>query len=150
MMRKKWNRTATRAAACAAALLVLGACTSTTDAEEHREAVGMVVLDEATNAVLVTVNAQRQVTGSLSVARGQERAIEVLFVDEAGTRFEPDGDDHTLGFSVANTAIATLEEHEGHLDLAGVSAGTTTALFSIRHGSHSDYDSPAVPVTVTP
>ena len=140
----------TKKALAAALLIGLAACSGTTDAEDHNEAEGLVVVDEATNQTLVTVNAQRQVTGTLTVRAGQERAIEVFFLDASGNRFTLDGDDHTLGFTVANTAVARLSEHDGHLDLDGVAAGSTTARFQVVHGGHNDYESPDVPVTVTP
>lgn len=139
-----------------AALAVLLAATvaacddDATGAEEHREAAGLVVVDEATNADLVTVNAARQVTGTLTVPAGGERAVEVYFVDEDGDRFQLDDGDEELRWTVANTAIADFEAHDGHLDMVGKVAGNTTVLFRIWHGGHSDYDSPNIPVTVTP
>ena len=129
------------------------ACDSITggddDGDDHGDAEGIVVVDEATNQTLVTVNAQRQVTGSLTVRAGQERALEVFFVDSNGTRFEAD-DDYSLGYDVANTAVARISEHDGHLDLDGVAAGSTTATFRLVHGGHDDYASPAITITVTP
>jgi hypothetical protein len=32
----------------------------------------------------------------------------------------------------------------------GVAVGSTTVVFRVLHGSHSDYDSPAIPIAVTP
>ena len=136
--------------ALAALVMGLAACEGTTDAEDHDEAEGIAIVDEATNQTLVTVNAQRQVSGLLTVRAGEERAIEVFFVSADGTRFRADGDDHTLGFTVANTAVARIAEHDGHLDLDGVAPGSTTARFQLVHGGHNDYESPDVPITVTP
>ena len=144
------TRTRTFARAALALSLAFGAaaCDDATG-EEHSDAEGMQIVDEATNQVLVSVNAARQVNGALSVRAGQERALEVYFLDEDGDRMSLD-DDEQLSWNVANTAVAQIEEHDGHLDLSGVTAGSTTVVLSIQHGGHSDYDSPTIPITVTP
>lgn len=140
-----------RAALVLAATFALGACEDSTgsDDDEHEEAAGLVILDQ-NDATLVSVNAARQVTGSLTVPAGQARHLEVWFVAEDGDRFQPDGDEHTLDWTVANESIAVIDAHGDHMDLDGVAAGSTTVVFSILHGNHSDYDSPAIPITVTP
>ncbi|HEX2203095.1 MAG TPA: Ig-like domain-containing protein [Longimicrobium sp.] len=150
-------RLSTRRAARAALVLALaatGACGDATgpddDDDDHQEAAGMVITDQS-NVTLVSVSAQRQVTGTLTVAAGQARHLEVYFVDEDGDRFQlDDGDEHALAWEVANESVATIDSHDGHLDLDGVAAGSTTVVFSLLHGNHSDYDSPAIPITVTP
>jgi hypothetical protein len=139
-----------RTALVLAATATLGACDSSTDAEDHEDAVGMVITDQ-NNTTLASVNASRQVTGSLTVARGAARHLSVYFLDADGDRFQLDDDDeHTLGWTVANENVAVIDSHDGHLDLDGVTAGNTTVVFSIMHGGHSDYDSPAIPIIVTP
>ena len=144
-------RSATRAALVLALAATAAACEDSTgsDDHDHQEAVGMVITDQ-NNVTLASVNAQRQVTGSLTVAAGQGRHLDIYFVDEDGDRFELDGDEHTLDWTVANEAVAVIDSHDGHYDLDGVAAGSTTVVFSILHGNHSDYDSPAIPITVTP
>lgn len=139
-----------RAALVLAATAALSACDGDgTGPGDHQEAVGMVITDQ-NNTTLASVNAARQVTGSLTVAAGAARHLEVYFVDEDGERFQLDDDDHTLAWTVANQNVAVIDSHDGHLDLDGVAAGNTTVVFSIMHGNHSDYDSPAIPVAVTP
>ncbi|HEX6038465.1 hypothetical protein [Longimicrobium sp.] len=121
------------------------------DDHDHEEAVGMVITDQ-NDATLVSVNAARQVTGSLTVAAGAARHLSVWFVAEDGDRFqiEPTDDEHSLDWTVANEAVAVIDSHGDHMDLDGVAAGSTTVVFHILHGNHSDYDSPAIPITVTP
>lgn len=139
-----------RAALVLAATATLAACDGTTDPDDHHDAVGVVITDQ-NNTTLVSVNAARQVTGSLTVAAGAARHLEVYFLDEDGDRFQlEDGDEHTLGWTVANENVAVIDSHDGHLDLDGVAAGSTTVVFSVMHGNHSDYDSPAIPIVVTP
>ena len=142
-----------RAALVLAATATLAACgddSTGPDDHDHHEAVGLVILGEGP-APLVTVNAARQVTGGLTVGAGAGTHFEVFFVDEDGDRFQlEDDDEHSLGWVVANESVAEIHAHGDHLDLEGVAAGGTTVVFSIMHGSHSDYDSPAIPITVTP
>jgi len=144
-----------RAALVLAATAALAACddegTGPDDHDhDHEEAAGLVVLAEGSTTPLVTVNAARQVTGALTVRAGEDAHLEVWFVAEDGDRFQPDGDEHTLDITVANEAIADLHAHGDELHLEGLAAGSTTVVFSILHGNHSDYDSPAIPITVTP
>lgn len=129
----------------------VAACSDSTGSDhDHAEAAGLEVVDHSTDAVLVRVNADRAVTGSLTVGAGAGRALEVYFLDDHGHRIELDDDHAELRWEIANTAIATLESHGDHLDLSGHAAGATTVVFRAWHGSHSDYDSPAIPLTVTP
>lgn len=144
------NKLTSRAALVLAATAALGACDGTTEPDDHHEAAGVVITDQ-NNTVLVTVNAARQVSGSLTVAAGAAQHLDVFFVDADGERFQLEaGDEHTLDWTVANENVAVIDSHDGHLDLDGVSAGSTTVVFSVMHGNHSDYDSPAIPIVVTP
>lgn len=135
------------------AALVLGlvagvaACDSDSTGSDHSEPRGLEVVDEATEAVLVSVNAARQVNGNLTVPVGGERAIEVYFLDEDGDRFQPSGE-FSLDWTVANESVAEIGLHDGHLDMEGVAAGNTTVTFDLMHGGHADYTSPAIPIVV--
>lgn len=150
MFALKTARRTSRAVLALSLALGVAACDSTTEPDEHHEAAGLVIADQ-NNTTLVTVNAARQVTGSLTVAAGAAQHLEVFFVDVDGDRFQLDeGDEHTLAWTVANEAVAVIDSHGDHMDLDGVSAGNTTVVFSVLHGNHSDYDSPAIPITVTP
>lgn len=144
------NNVIARAALVLAATAALSACDGDgTGPDDHQEAVGMVITDQ-NNTTLASVNAARQVTGSLTVAAGAGRHITVWFLDEDGDRFQLDDDEHTLAWTVANENVAEIHSHDGHYDLEGVAAGNTTVVFSIMHGNHSDYDSPVIPIVVTP
>lgn len=139
------------------AMLGLAACDDDPvgNDEEHHEPVGMVISSGGVD--LVTVNGAT-VTGSLSVASGQETAhLDVEFLDEDGDRFQPEDADEWLRVTIANPAVADWEQDEpgefgGHLH--GESAGTTTAVFDLMHGAvnstsaHPDYTSPGIPVVI--
>lgn len=140
-----------RAALVLAATAALGACDSTTEPDDHQEAVGLVITDESNNT-LVSINAARQVTGALTIQVGQARHLELYFVDEDGDRFQvAEGDaEYTLSVEVTNEAIAMIDSHGDHMDLEGVAVGATTVEFGILHGGHFDYRAPLIPITVTP
>lgn len=130
--------------------LVAGGCDTGTEPSGHRLPRGMQI-GGAGGTVLVTIDAQRNVTGSLTVRRGEELTLEVYFVDEAGDRHRAsEGGDYPLGWEIVNGAIAAIEAHGDHYDLVGRAGGTTAVRFKLMHGGHSDYDSPLVPIVVTP
>lgn len=145
------RRTSRVVLALSLALGVAACDDSTTEPDEHREASGLVILDESDN-VLAAVNASRQVTGSLTVAAGQAKHLDFYFVDEDGDRFqlEPGDAEYSLAWTVANENVAVIDSHDGHMDLDGVSAGATTVEFRLMHGNHPDYRAPLIPITVTP
>lgn len=130
--------------------LSAAACDNPVGDEDHEEAAGLVVEDAQGNP-LATVDANRNVTGSVTVAAGQNREIRVFFVDEHGDRITLDGSEFTLRGTSAAAAVATwtkLSESSGRV--AGVSAGATVIVFDLMHGGHPDYSAPGIPVTVTP
>jgi hypothetical protein len=141
-----------RAALALLATTVLAACgdDGTGPEDDHQEAVGMVITRD--NATLVSVNSARQVTGSLTVGAGSGDHFNVFFVDEDGDRFqlEAGDDEHSLEWTVANEAVAVIDSHGDHMDLDGISAGSTTVEFRLMHGNHSDYTAPLIPIVVTP
>jgi hypothetical protein len=145
------KKIASRAALVLAATVALGACDSTTEPDDHQEAAGVVITDESNNT-LVSINAARQVTGTLTVQAGQARHLDFYFVDEDGDRFqlEAGDDEHSLEWTVANEAVAVIDSHGDHMDLDGISAGSTTVEFRLMHGNHSDYTAPLIPIVVTP
>lgn len=136
--------------------LAVGACDDdpTSPGDDHHEPAGVRVT--MNGATLVTVQGQ-QITGSLTVAEGEETAhMSVVFLDDEGDPISPD-DDEFLEVEVTAESVAEFEqdtpgEFGGHLH--GVAAGATTIRFRLMHGqvgspsAHSDYDSPLIPVVV--
>jgi hypothetical protein len=140
----------------AAAVLALGACSDSTGPDDdHREPAGLRA--SAGGALLVSVNAARQVTGSFTVAAGQSSgAIGVAFLDDDGDPITPDSDEY-LRVEVAGSATASVTQNPGGsftFTLNGLAAGTTTLTLSLMHGTfpsgHPDYVSPTITVVVTP
>lgn len=96
-------------------------------------------------------------TGTLTISAGEESAhYSVVFVDEDGDVLTPD-DDEFLEVVVASSSVAEWEqdtpgEFGGHLH--GETAGTTTAVFRLMHGTvgsssaHADFISTGIQVVV--
>ncbi len=130
-----------------ALLVALAACDSPTEADDqHGHVAGMEIVNS--EGVLVSVSSTRQVTGELSVQAGTDIDIAVYYLDRDGDRISLT-DDLSLEWEVADPSIAQIDGHDDHQHLEGVSAGSTTVTFSLIHGSHSDYESPAIPIVVT-
>ncbi len=123
---------------------------------DHDEPAGLVAELEG-GSVLVSVNAARQVTGSFTVAAGEETDhVHVHFLDEHGDELEI-GSGYWLKITPADASVVEFEQHQAGefgFHVVGLKAGTTTAILDLMHGTypngHSDYKSPAITVTVTP
>lgn len=130
----------------------LAACDSPTETDDDEKDVAGLELVGPSGTILASVNSARAVTGGLSVKVGAEATFELFFLDPQGERFQitAGDDEHSVKAVVGNTSIATVADHDGHFDLGGVGAGATTVSFIVVHGTHNDYESPAIPITVTP
>ncbi|MFQ5473143.1 MAG: hypothetical protein ACE5FA_09705 [Dehalococcoidia bacterium] len=101
----------------------------------------------------VTV-ANGAVQGSISVAAGTETAnFDIVFTLD-GQALNPDADFFLVGES-ADTTIAEfhlVSPFHGHIE--GHAAGSTSVVFKFMHppgpDAHSNFDSPPIPITVTP
>jgi hypothetical protein len=114
--------------------------------EEHAEADGLILRLGGSSIAMVDGAA---VTGGIAVPTGgATQAIDIAFLDEDGDEFTPD-EEMTLDVTVADTGGATDTQVDlWSFRLNGVSAGSTTLTVTIIHEGHSDYTSPAIPVTV--
>lgn len=137
--------------------LLATACSDSTgpdDDDDHEEPAGVVAT--MGGAELVRVNANREVTGSFTVAVNEETDhITIRFLAEDGDEIVPD-DDYYLDAEVANEAVAEVEQDtpgDFGIHVHGKQAGTTTVRLRQMHGSvgsgHADYTSPAITITVT-
>ncbi len=113
----------------------------------HGAPVGMFLV--AGTDTLVHINSSNEVTGSIDVGAGSSTdAITLFLFDENDVVFQP-GDDHSLGLVIDDEGIATSTAQDTWVFVInGLAAGETSAEFSILHGDHSHYDSPAVSIVV--
>ncbi len=145
------RNTATPVLVSAMALLV-GACGEPLEPEVHPEAGGVVIVDEGTGEVLSqSIGAGVAFDRPIQVAVGETLEVEVFFLDESDTsnRFLPDVDEgESLEVTIADEDIAAFDFHGDHGDFDGLTAGTTTAIFQLFHGGHSDFASGALTINV--
>lgn len=136
-----------------ASVLAMGACdddpVGTDDHDHHHEPQRVEVRVAGTVLASATpVSA----TGELSVDAGEETGhLDVVFIDEDGDAIVFDDAEYSLAVEIASGAIAEWEfdepgEFGGHLK--GLSAGTTTAEFQLRHGDHADFRSADVTIVI--
>jgi len=119
---------------------------------EHAEAEGLVLIMESSGDTLVTV-AEGKATGKVSVKAGEESGhVAVKFFDDHMHYFTPDAEHHSLAFTVADTNIAVIEQHDGEpwsLEVVGKKAGITTFMMQLMHEGHPDFNTPDITIEVT-
>jgi hypothetical protein len=132
----------------------LAACDNPVEADEHGEPVAAQLLDRDTGVMLAETHGSGSGIhwdgGIPHLHPGEGIELDVIFLDENGNEI-PLGGEFTVGVELASgapTGIVSFELHGDHVDLEGVAVGTTSLVFSLNHGSHSDWDSPAIEVEV--
>jgi hypothetical protein len=129
----------------------------TTPPADHFEAVGLVLVRQGIDSVVVD---SAKVRGSLAVGAGDSTGYFDIFFLREDTRARdlPTDDAFTLGWTIADTSVVALAlpASDGHTHqhfefrLVGKKAGTTTVVLRLLHEGHDDYVTPPIPVTVTP
>ncbi|MBN1479612.1 hypothetical protein JXA70_05020 [candidate division KSB1 bacterium] len=118
---------------------------------DHAEAVGLII---SANGVGLIRYDKGQVSGELNVKKGDMTPLlTIQFIAEDGDLFQPQGDDYTLSWDVADAAVADVIQHDEdgkwRLHVRGQSSGSTTIVFKIFHGDHADFVSEPIPIRVT-
>lgn len=118
----------------------------------HFEAIGLYVIDSGDTIVQYIGGT---VSGGFEVEEGEDTALlSVKFLDEDGDVGIPDGEEYDFVWTIADTTIAAVESHgeelaEFKFHLQGKAAGNTTITIGINHNDHKDFESKAIPLTVT-
>lgn len=137
--------------------LTAAACDNPIRPEEHPEAGGVVIFSAGTNTILtqsIGAGANAVWSAPLTLTAGQALEVDIRFLDDSdptnlALAFLPDADEgESLSVEIVNTAIAEYHDHGDHGDFDGIAAGQTTAVISIMHGSHSDFDSGTLTIVV--
>lgn len=136
------------------ALTALSACSNSVsdDDHDHAEADGFVL--KMNGQTIVEQLPDADLTGSIEIEVGEETSlITVYFLDHDGDEFQPDEEEHALGYEFTTDEIVEFEQHDEDglwsFHLHGESAGTTNLILSILHAGHSDFETQPIPVTVT-
>lgn len=137
-------------------IFIIIACDNGTDSNddtEHARAVGLVIYSSGTT--VVDYERDEAVSGQLEVPAGERSDhFDIKFIDEDGDEFEPEDDHYKLDWSIGDTSLVAIWQHEDeaggwefHLD--GKKAGETTIRFKVMHDDHADFTSKLVPVVVS-
>ncbi|MGE3800686.1 MAG: hypothetical protein AB7H80_06665 [Candidatus Kapaibacterium sp.] len=132
-------------------MLAVGCEENPVKEEDHAEPVGLVVTDGDTEIIRVEQNV---VTGTFQLTEDiLSPHYQLQFLDEDGDLFLPDDPDFTPSATVEDDTLLEVvrdEPNDWNFYLKGLKEGTTTIRLVVKHGAHSDYESPAIPVVVIP
>lgn len=133
------------------AIFTIQGCSENPVTEEHHsEPVGLVVLKGGEEIVRVEGST---VTGSFELTTGELSPHYVLkFIDEDGDLFVPDDHDFTPYATVGNETMLQVERDDPDdwdFHLRGLEEGVTSLKLGIFHGSHTDYVSPEITVSIS-
>ncbi|MCB0711760.1 MAG: hypothetical protein KDD67_05485 [Ignavibacteriae bacterium] len=132
-------------------ILTVGCEENPVQEEHHAEPVGLIVTDGDTEIVRVEQNV---VTGSFQLTQETlSPHYQLQFLDEDGEMFLPDDPDFTPSATIEDPTLLEVvrdQPDDWNFHLKGLKEGTTTIKLVVKHGSHNDYESPAIPVTVIP
>ncbi len=116
---------------------------------EHFEPVGLILSDDGTEIVRVE---NGEVTGQISLQKDVlSPHYELVFIDEDGDTGLPDDSDFSLNIELndAPLEVEKDEPEDWEFHLKGTEVGTYTIRIAIKHGSHNDFESPDITVTVS-
>ncbi len=128
-------------------LLVVSACKKQ-DNDDHEEVAGFKLIR---NSTVIAEQNGTLVTGSITLSlAGTNGPISVVFVDEDGHDILEFEEDASLLVTVANATVATVQAGPGEwqFSLNPQAVGSTTVVVNFMHGTHKDFESRNVPVTV--
>lgn len=133
-------------------LMAFQACKNNVNDSDHNHAepVGFFLRESGVNVVTYQ---NATVQGSITVPAGGETGlISVVFIDEDGDEFTPEGDVYSLALETTSTNFE-FEQHpedgKWRFHVVGLQAGTGTFTLKLMHGEHPDFLSQPITVTVT-
>lgn len=124
-----------------------------TPTQEHVEVFGVVIYNSGAEIVRYEKGV---VTGEFDVAEGDDTPLlNVRFLDEQGNIIPTDkvaDKAFSLRWTVANTAIADVEQHaddgKWNFHIAGKKEGSTSIKIQLFHNDHADFTSKEIPIHV--
>jgi hypothetical protein len=127
------------------AVLTISGCKKSHD-DDHLDIGGFQIrLDNQ----IVASQSGTAVTGSISVTPGVTTgAFSVTFVDPEGRALIIDDADIRLVVESTNASVFTATVSGYQFNIVSQAAGTANLRVSLMHGSHKDFESRPVPVTV--
>jgi hypothetical protein len=109
------------------------------DSTAHGEPVGLKLYDEESDSLLLTVQQNGTVTGSINLPATTDTTdhIVIKFFDANSVEFQPDATEHSVNIILINSAIAGitgLDPNEPYaFKVFGKTAGNTTLKIELKH-----------------
>jgi hypothetical protein len=130
--------------------LVLAAGCADLGVDPGGDAVAGLTITDGSGATLVTVNSSNSVSGSLSIARNQQRAMAIVLRGAGGGIITP-GIGQTIRVTITNTQVASWTDSGAGVGTlrGGTSAGQTTMRVDVIDSGTVEYTSPAITIQVT-
>ncbi|MEL7834225.1 hypothetical protein [Fodinibius sp. Rm-B-1B1-1] len=139
-----------------ATALLLAGCNNPASNDDHEEHSDPHSIEFVMNGDTIVTYADGEVSGHFHLEAGQETSlITAEFFDEDGNEIHGEdlGDEYSLGWEIANTDHADIEQHDEDgkwsFHIVGKSAGETTVIFKLMHGAdHSDFSTNSIEIHV--
>ena len=136
-------------------LLVTGlftACSNSTSSEEEEQEPVAIRLKLDNQTVLERNNETSTTTGSLTLTNGSTSTFTVLFVDESGTEFTLDPEEHSIvvsgGSSVVTFTNINSDTAPFSFDATATSEGQATFQIVMNHVGAPEFTASNLPVVV--
>jgi hypothetical protein len=130
--------------------LVLAAGCADLGVDSGGDAVAGLTITDGSGSTLVTVSSSNSVSGSLSIARNQQRAMAIVLRSAGGGVVTP-GIGQTIRVTIRNTQVASwMETGAGVGTLRGGSTtGQTRMVIDVIDSGSVEYTSPEITINVT-
>lgn len=129
-------------------VLLTTACKKHDHHDDHEDVAGFKLIR---NSTVIAEQNGTVVTGSVTLSlAGSNAPISVVFIDEDGHDITEMEEEVSLLVEVANASVATVQAGPGEwqFNLNPQATGSTTLVVNLMHGTHKDFESRNVTVTV--
>jgi hypothetical protein len=131
------------------ALVLIAGCTDLTGDLGGDFVSSLTIEDRNTGATLVTVSSSNNVSGSLSIARNEERSLAIVLRGANGSVIVP-GISEIVRITITNPNVASWTDLGGGAGtLRGNTTGTTTLRVDVIQAGTVEYTSPSVTINVS-
>ncbi|MEL0011201.1 MAG: hypothetical protein VW868_06525 [Bacteroidota bacterium] len=135
---------------------ILLSCSNPVDSDDHddhhEEPVGFVL--KLNGSTVIQQLANSSIEGSISLSNGEETdLIQLYFLSDDGDEFRPTEDEYSIQAVFDPTGIVAFEQHDEDgkyaFHLHAEQVGSTNLQIKLMHGSHSDFSTQMIAITVT-
>jgi hypothetical protein len=131
------------------ALVLMAGCSDLTGDLGGDLVTGLTIEDRNTGAALVTVTSSNNVSGSLSLARNEQRSLAIVLRGANGNVILP-GISENVRITITNPNVASWTDAGGAAGtLRGNTTGTTTLRVDVIQTGTVEYTSPSITINVS-